>query len=96
MHRPCLKACDRKFCVCSSYHLDLISFTFILPLFPNLLEFYRTRELSSSSTLLSQILSALNTYKNAFARPINSRYDNVLLGGALGSLFSLYQAIASP
>lgn len=38
----------------------------------------------------------LNTYKSAFARPIDSRYDIVLLGGALGSLFSLLQAIASP
>jgi MFS family permease len=76
--------------------LTQVSFTFILPLFPNLLEFYRAHELRSSSTLLSQILSALNTYKNAFAKPINSRYDIVLLGGALGSLFSLCQAIASP
>ncbi|KAF2764358.1 MFS general substrate transporter [Teratosphaeria nubilosa] len=79
--------------------LDLISFTFILPLFPQLLEFYRNLEVPTTAhtpTLLSTILAALNTYKNAFARPINSRYDIVLLGGALGSLFSLCQAIASP
>ncbi|KAH8816764.1 major facilitator superfamily domain-containing protein [Xylogone sp. PMI_703] len=81
--------------------LDLISFTFILPLFPKLLEFYRNLEVSSSSktqspTLLAHILSYLNTYKASFARPIDSRYDIVLLGGALGSLFSLLQAIASP
>ncbi|KAF2841671.1 MFS general substrate transporter [Patellaria atrata CBS 101060] len=79
--------------------LDLISFTFILPLFPKLLEFYRDHEaaqLSSSNTLLARILSGLNSYKNSFARPINDRYDIVLLGGALGSLFSLLQAIASP
>ncbi|KAI9653189.1 MAG: hypothetical protein M1831_006147 [Alyxoria varia] len=79
--------------------LDLISFTFILPLFPKLLEFYRDLESSSRSsgpTVLSGILSALNTYKNYFRRPINSRYDIVLLGGALGSLFSFLQALASP
>jgi len=76
--------------------LDLISFTFILPLFPSLLEFYRSRELSSSNTLLSRVFAALNTYKRSFAVPINDRYDIVLLGGALGSLFSLCQAIASP
>lgn len=34
------------------------------------------------------MLSYLNAYKAAFARPIDSRYDIVLLGGALGSLFS--------
>ncbi|KAI0476565.1 MFS general substrate transporter [Xylariaceae sp. FL0804] len=86
--------------------LDLISFTFILPLFPKLLEFYRNREAgaqlsssdssSSSPTLLARVLGGLNAYKAAFARPIDARYDIVLLGGALGSLFSLLQALASP
>ncbi|KAI3396320.1 hypothetical protein diail_12285 [Diaporthe ilicicola] len=82
--------------------LDLISFTFILPLFPKLLEFYRNSEAPTdpsappTDTLLSWILSQLNAYKAAFARPIDSRYDIVLLGGALGSLFSLLQAVASP
>ncbi|KAK0723838.1 major facilitator superfamily domain-containing protein [Apiosordaria backusii] len=82
--------------------LDLLSFTFILPLFPNLLEFYRNAEAPldasapASKTLLSSVLGYLNAYKAAFARPIESRYDIVLLGGALGSLFSLLQAFASP
>ncbi|KAK1998201.1 major facilitator superfamily transporter [Colletotrichum falcatum] len=83
--------------------LDLISFTFILPLFPKLLEFYRDREVGPAiadatgpATLLQSVLSGLNRYKAAFARPIDSRYDIVLLGGALGSLFSLLQAVASP
>ncbi|GKT42504.1 major facilitator superfamily domain-containing protein 10 [Colletotrichum spaethianum] len=83
--------------------LDLISFTFILPLFPKLLEFYRDREVGPATadatgpaTLLQSVLSGLNRYKAAFARPIDSRYDIVLLGGALGSLFSLLQAVASP
>ncbi|KAJ9312745.1 hypothetical protein DTO271D3_6979 [Paecilomyces variotii] len=75
--------------------LDLISFTFILPLFPSLLAFYRSRDPSPTS-LLNRIFHYLNEYKNAFARPIDSRYDIVLLGGALGSLFSLLQAIAAP
>ncbi|KAK5050064.1 hypothetical protein LTR84_004184 [Exophiala bonariae] len=75
--------------------LDLISFTFILPLFPSLLTFYRSLETHPSSAL-NRILHYLNAYKQAFAVPINAKYDIVLLGGALGSLFSLLQAIASP
>ncbi|KAL2209190.1 MFS general substrate transporter [Sarocladium strictum] len=87
--------------VAISLLLDLISFTFILPLFPNLLEFYRDREAPSltepgAATLLQTILSGLNRYKAAFSRQIDSRYDIVLIGGAMGSLFSLLQAIASP
>ncbi|KAL2112220.1 hypothetical protein VUR80DRAFT_8280 [Thermomyces stellatus] len=82
--------------------LDLLSFTFILPLFPKLLEYYRDREASAPVTdddnvsFLQTIFSYLNRYKAAFERPIDSRYDIVLLGGAMGSLFSLLQAIASP
>jgi predicted MFS family arabinose efflux permease len=76
--------------------LGQISFTFILPLFPKLIEFYRNHETGNPNTILSKILAGLNAYKNSFAKPINSRYDIVLLGGALGSLFSLCQAIASP
>ncbi|KAI9813973.1 MAG: hypothetical protein M1827_003437 [Pycnora praestabilis] len=78
--------------------LDLISFTFILPLFPKLLEFYRNLEAQNpnSESVLNRILLGLNVYKNSFSRPINDRYDIVLLGGALGSLFSFLQAIASP
>ncbi|KAI0425003.1 major facilitator superfamily domain-containing protein [Xylaria sp. FL1042] len=78
--------------------LDLISFTFILPLFPKLLEFYRNSEAGpgSRTTVLARILDGLNAYKSSFSRPIDARYDIVLLGGALGSLFSLLQAIASP
>jgi hypothetical protein len=63
-------------------------------LFPNLLEFYRDHEtpnlkLDGSPTLLQQVLNGLNSYKAAFSRTIDSRYDIVLLGGAMGSLFSL-------
>ncbi|OQE34351.1 hypothetical protein PENCOP_c019G07241 [Penicillium coprophilum] len=75
--------------------IDLISFTFILPLFPSLLSFYRAQDPSPDS-LLNRIFHYLNAYKNSFARPIDSRYDIALLGGALGSLFSLLQAFAAP
>ncbi|RKF75059.1 Major facilitator superfamily domain-containing protein 10 [Golovinomyces cichoracearum] len=83
--------------------LDLVSFTFILPLFPALLRYYRDLEApthldayDNQSTILTHILHYLNAYKVSFARPIDSRYDIVLLGGALGSLFSFLQALSSP
>ncbi|KAI5787120.1 major facilitator superfamily domain-containing protein [Geopyxis carbonaria] len=73
--------------------LDLLSFTLILPLFPRLLDFYRSQP---NSDILDSIFSYLNSFKASFHRPISSRFDVVLLGGALGSLFSLLQAVASP
>lgn len=57
--------------------------------------FYRGQDASSTS-LLNRVFHYLNAYKNSFAKPIDSRYDIVLLGGGLGSLFSLLQAIAAP
>jgi MFS family permease len=60
-----------------------------------LLSFYRAQDPSPNS-LLNRIFHYLNAYKNSFAKPIDSRYDIVLLGGALGSLFSLLQAFAAP
>lgn len=89
--------CSNPFTHASHAKIVQISFTFILPLFPKLLEFYRDLETSQdSSSLLNRVLYALNTYKQSFSRPISDRYDIVLLGGALGSLFSFLQAIASP
>lgn len=69
-----------------------------MPLFPKLLEFYRNQESQqgSSNSVLNRIFLGLNAYKQSFSRPIGDRYDIVLLGGAMGSLFSLLQAIASP
>lgn len=82
---------------CQCLHRQ-ISFTFILPLFPKLLEFYRNLEAphGTSNSILNRILLGLNAYKHSFSRTISDRYDIVLLGGALGSLFSFLQAIASP
>lgn len=96
--RGTARAVDRKAVLrvlSISLLLDLLSFTFILPLFPSLLNFYRGLDARPSSTL-NVIFDYLNAYKRSFAIPINSKYDIVLLGGALGSLFSFLQAVASP
>lgn len=84
--------------LCALADCSQLSFTFILPLFPKLLEFYRNHEASdpTARTVLARVIEGLHAYKHSFARPINDRYDIVLLGGALGSLFSLCQAVASP
>ncbi|KAF3906541.1 hypothetical protein ABW20_dc0107595 [Dactylellina cionopaga] len=77
--------------------LDLLSFTLILPLFPQLLAHYQGLEASySEPTLLRTTFGYLNSFKASFSRPISDRFDVVLLGGALGSLFSLLQAFSAP
>ncbi|KAJ5493492.1 hypothetical protein N7539_002238 [Penicillium diatomitis] len=98
MSEPSISTLERKKILKTlfiSLLLDLISFTFILPLFPSVLGYYRSKD-DSPTSLLNSVFHYLNAYKNAFSRPIDSRYDIILLGGAFGSLFSLLQAIAAP
>ncbi|KAF3225532.1 hypothetical protein TWF191_005236 [Orbilia oligospora] len=77
--------------------LDLLSFTLILPLFPQLLAHYQALESTyTNPTLLRTTFAYLNSFKAAFSRPISSRFDVVLLGGAMGSLFSFLQAFSAP
>src|SRR5262249_28186075 len=75
-----------------------ISFTFILPLFPRLLQFYRDLDVPSASPNAPAIRlpPVRSPDNNAFAIPSNDRFPIVLPGGGLGPLFPLRQAIASP
>ncbi|KAG0366672.1 major facilitator superfamily domain-containing protein [Gamsiella multidivaricata] len=87
--------------------LDILAFTIILPLFPRLLQFYRESEHGDQTSLLAWSLSRLTEFQNiiglndhqgsgsqSIKRP--PKMDIVLLGGALGSLFSVLQFVASP
>ncbi|KAI8325746.1 MFS general substrate transporter [Martensiomyces pterosporus] len=86
--------------------LDILSFTIILPLLPRSLEAYKAREGADGSTMLGKILQAVSHLREhilAQAGPRASRFllqgaraDLVLLGGLLGSVYSLLQCIVAP
>ncbi|CAG8605944.1 4804_t:CDS:2, partial [Scutellospora calospora] len=76
--------------------LDLLAFTIILPLFPRLLQDYREREQGDETTLLSWFLHQIHNFKQLIGGSNNPKWDLVLLGGALGSLYSFLQFVASP
>ncbi|GJJ76378.1 hypothetical protein EMPS_08737 [Entomortierella parvispora] len=91
--------------------LDILAFTIILPLFPRLLQFYRDSEHGDQTSLLAWSLSRLTEFQTMIGLSDSSssssssgsglikrppKMDIVLLGGALGSLFSVLQFIASP
>ncbi|KAG0258941.1 hypothetical protein DFQ27_004371 [Actinomortierella ambigua] len=85
--------------------LDILAFTIILPLFPRLLQYYQEKEHGDQSTLLAWSLRQLTAAQGYFGLDDPSRpffhkrppkMDIVLLGGALGSLFSVLQFVASP
>lgn len=73
--------------------LDLVGFSIIFPLFPDMLEYYLAKEAQGGSlhSLISQLemLSGMTGEKARIAA-------TVLFGGLLGSLYSILQFISAP
>ncbi|KAJ7638955.1 major facilitator superfamily domain-containing protein [Roridomyces roridus] len=78
--------------------LDLFAFTIPLPLFPRLIEWYTVRESSDPTGFLSQTLNFVSTIRGVLYKPSihSKKWDVVLLGGLMGSVFSTLQFIVSP
>lgn len=72
--------------------LDLLAFTVILPLLPSLLDHYRLND--SSGGLYPFLLDKVRYFQQLVGAP--DRFNSVLFGGFLGSLFSFLQFVASP
>ncbi|KAL1946878.1 hypothetical protein VTO73DRAFT_14982 [Trametes versicolor] len=78
--------------------LDLFAFTIPLPLFPRIIEWFTKRESSDPSGFLSQTLSLVSSTRALVYTPTSNpqRWDIVLLGGLMGSVFSALQWFISP
>lgn len=71
--------------------LDLLAFTMILPLLPSMLEFYKQNDVGGLYGYLSDSIKSFQEWVGA-----PQRFNSVLFGGALGSMYSLLQFIVSP
>uniref|UniRef100_A0AAZ3Q3D1 Major facilitator superfamily domain-containing protein 10 n=1 Tax=Oncorhynchus tshawytscha TaxID=74940 RepID=A0AAZ3Q3D1_ONCTS len=67
--------------------LDLLGFTLILPLLPSILDHYGQTE---------SLQSIVDWFREAVGVPMETKYNSVLFGGLIGSLFSLLQFVSSP
>uniref|UniRef100_A0A915K460 Uncharacterized protein n=1 Tax=Romanomermis culicivorax TaxID=13658 RepID=A0A915K460_ROMCU len=74
--------------------LDLLAFTCILPLFPSLMDYYAMK--SNQGDLYHTLTTVLKSFQNFIGAPQNYRYNSVLFGGFLGSMFSFLQFCSSP
>ncbi|KAI0092736.1 major facilitator superfamily domain-containing protein [Irpex rosettiformis] len=78
--------------------LDLFAFTIPLPLFPRIIEWYTKRESSDPTGFLSRTLNVVSAIRSVFYKPSSNpqKWDIVLLGGLMGSVFSALQWLVSP
>ncbi|KAG9462911.1 hypothetical protein GDO78_022837 [Eleutherodactylus coqui] len=72
--------------------IDLLGFTLILPLLPSILDHYS----KSNDGLYQTLQHTVDWFAGAVGVPQERRYNSVLFGGLIGSLFSLLQFICSP
>lgn len=71
--------------------LDLLAFTMILPLLPSLLDHYRQHD---EGGLYLWLTNKIQYFQQIVGAP--EKYNSVLFGGLLGSMFSFLQFVASP
>ncbi|KAJ3014600.1 hypothetical protein HKX48_005074 [Thoreauomyces humboldtii] len=75
--------------------IDILAFTIILPLYPRILEHYDKVDGADKSSLYYQMRTLIQQFRIFLGVP-GARFDIVLFGGALGSMFSFLQFISSP
>ncbi|XP_070540246.1 major facilitator superfamily domain-containing protein 10-like [Ptychodera flava] len=73
--------------------IDLLGFTVILPLLPSLLDYYGK---NSNDGLYQMLVSQVNSFRDFIGVPNIEKYNSVLFGGVISSLFSFLQFVASP
>ncbi|KAJ8026265.1 Major facilitator superfamily domain-containing protein 10 [Holothuria leucospilota] len=73
--------------------IDLLAFTMILPLLPSLLDYYSQHDRTGLYTLMQ---SSVDNFRDFLGIPDTEKYNAVLFGGVIGSLFSFLQFVASP
>ncbi|KAM6440344.1 major facilitator superfamily domain-containing protein 10 isoform 2-T5 [Liasis olivaceus] len=72
--------------------IDLLGFTLILPLLPSILDHYS----KSDDGLYRTVHAGVDWFSGRLGIPSERKYNSVLFGGLIGSLFSLLQFLASP
>lgn len=73
--------------------IDLLAFTVILPILPSLLDFYGSNK---EDGFYQSLMRSVNGFRELVGAPDTPRWNSVLFGGLIGSLFSLLQFLASP
>uniref|UniRef100_A0A8C0G925 Major facilitator superfamily (MFS) profile domain-containing protein n=1 Tax=Chelonoidis abingdonii TaxID=106734 RepID=A0A8C0G925_CHEAB len=72
--------------------VDLLGFTLILPLLPSILEYYSKND----DGFYLSLQHGVDWFAAVFGVPLERKYNTVLFGGLIGSVFSILQFFSSP
>ncbi|NWX81807.1 MFS10 protein, partial [Nothoprocta pentlandii] len=72
--------------------IDLLGFALILPLFPSILDYYSKTE----DGFYSSLQRSVDWFAVKVGMPPERKYNSVLFGGLIGSIFSILQFFSSP
>ncbi|CAM4775846.1 unnamed protein product [Rotaria magnacalcarata] len=75
--------------------IDFLEFTIILPLLPKILTYYGSRTDISHDTLYVKTISFVQFIRDLTGAPNDAKWNSVLFGGIIGSLFSFLQFFSS-
>ncbi|CAF1171290.1 unnamed protein product [Adineta ricciae] len=75
--------------------IDFLEFTIILPLLPKILTYYGSETNSHQDTLYERTISFVQFIRDLTGAPNDAKWNSVLFGGLVGSLFSLLQFFSS-
>ncbi len=76
--------------------LDMVGFSVLFPLFPEMLDHYLDRESMQGGGLVSDFVSMIQQYSFVGSDSHSFRIETVIFGGALGSLYAILQFFFAP
>lgn len=75
--------------------IDFLEFTIILPLLPKILTYYGSGTGVNHDSLYAQTISFVQFIRDVTGAPNDAKWNSVLFGGIIGSLFSFLQFFSS-
>ncbi|MDG1138047.1 MAG: MFS transporter [Opitutales bacterium] len=77
--------------------LDMVGFSVLFPLFPSMLDHYLSREAVLGGGMVTDFVTTMKSFSfEGFAPESSFRFETVIFGGALGSLYALLQFFFAP
>ena len=76
--------------------LDMVGFSVLFPLFPSMLDYYLEREATLGGGIVTEFVKLIEGFSFSDQNSSSFRFEIVIFGGALGSLYAILQFFFAP